>query len=132
MKLDCVGCNSFWELQTKSIAHISAPKIFLPSDSYFKLLVSFPDLTTLSNKHKPVKHSVEHHIVTEGYPCSSRPCQLSSEKLEFVKKEIDYLLKSGIGSFRVKRLEIQKCSSLTPSNLLKICQNVVYHNFPGN
>ena len=29
------------------------------------------------------------------------------------------------GSFRVKRLEIQKCSSLTPS---KFAQNFVYHN----
>ena len=89
MKLVRAGCNSRWELRTKSIAH-------LPSDRYLKLLASFPDLTTPQNKHKPVKHSVEHHIVTRGYPCSSRPRQLSPEKLEFVKEEIDYLLKSGI------------------------------------
>ena len=95
MKLVRAGCNSRWELQTKSIAHISAPKTFLPRDKYLKLLASFPDLTT-PNKHKPVKHSVVHHIVTKGYPSSSRPRQLSLEKLEFVKKEIDYLLESGI------------------------------------
>ena len=89
MKLVGAGCNSRWELQTKSIAHISAPKTFLPSDKYLKLLASFPDLTTPPNKHKPVKHSVVHHIVTKGYPSSSRPRQLSPEKLEFVKKEID-------------------------------------------
>ena len=96
MKLVRAGCNSHWKLQTKSIAHISAPKTFLPSDKYLKLLPSFPDLTTPPNKHKPVKHSVVHHIVTKGYPSSSRPRQLSSEKLEFAKKEIDYFLKSSI------------------------------------
>ena len=94
MKLVRAGCNSRWELQTKSIAHISAPKTSLPSEKYLKLLASFPDLTTPPNKHKPVKHSVEHHIVTKGYPCSSRPRQFSPEKLEFVK-EIDYL-ESGV------------------------------------
>ena len=73
MKLVCAGCNSLWELKTKSIAHISAPKTFLPSDKYLKLLASFPDLTTPPNKHKPVKHSVMHHIVTKGYPSSCRP-----------------------------------------------------------
>ena len=96
MKLIRAGCNSSWKLQTKSLTHISAPKTFLPSDRYLKLLALFPDLTTTPNKHKPVKHSVEHHIITGGYPCSSRPRQLSPEKLEFVKKEIDYLLESGI------------------------------------
>ena len=55
MKLVRDGCNSRWELQTKSIAHISAPKTFLPSDKYLKLLASFSDLTTPPNKHKPVK-----------------------------------------------------------------------------
>ena len=77
MKLVRAGCNSLWELQTKSIAHIRAPKIFFPSDRYLKLHISFPDLTTSLNKHKPVEHSVEHHIVTKGHPCSSRPRQLS-------------------------------------------------------
>ena len=96
MKLVRAGCNSRWELQTKSIALISAPKTFLPSDKYLKLLASFPDLTTPPNKHKPVKHSVVHHIVTKGYLSSSRPRQFSPEKLEFVKKEIDYLLERGI------------------------------------
>ena len=87
MKLVRAGCNSRWELQTKNIAHISAPKTFLPSDRYLELLASFPDLTTPPNKHKPVKHSVVHHIVTKGYPSSSRPRQLSPEKLEFVKRD---------------------------------------------
>ena len=86
MKLVCAGCNSHWELKTKSIAHISSPKSFLPSNRYLKLFASFPDLTTPPNKHKPVKHSVEHHITTREYPCSSKPCQLSPEKLEFAKK----------------------------------------------
>ena len=69
MKLVCAGCNSRWKLQTKSIVHISAPKTFLPSDRYLKLVASFLDLTTPPNKHKLVKHSVENHIITKGYPC---------------------------------------------------------------
>ena len=96
MKIVNAGCNSCWELQTKSIAHISAPKTFLHSDRYLTLLASFPNLTTPPNKHKPVKHSVHHHVITRGYPCSSRPRQLSLEKLEFVKKGIEYLLERGI------------------------------------
>ena len=50
---------------------------------YLKLLTSFPDITTPPNKHKPVKHSVQTHMVTRGYSCS-QPCQLSFGKIEFV------------------------------------------------
>ena len=78
----------------------------------FEKLQVCPTSKSLTNS------AVEHHISTRRYPCSSRSRQLSSEKLEFVKKEIDYLLESS---------SISRSESPVPSAL-----HLVPKGQPGN
>ena len=62
------------------------------------LLSSFPELTTPFQPNTTPKHSVRHHIHTNGPPVYSNPRRLSPEILDVVKTEFDKLLKQGIVS----------------------------------
>ena len=62
------------------------------------LLSSFPELTTPFQPNTTPKHSVRHHIHTNGPPVYSNPRRLSPEMLDVVKTEFDKLLKQGIVS----------------------------------
>jgi len=60
------------------------------------VLLNYPELTKPRDKLNKVKHQVAHKIVYEGYPCSARVRQLTSEKFKCAKKEIEELLQVGI------------------------------------
>ena len=62
------------------------------------LLASFPTITSPFHSHTEPKHSVRHHIHTEGPPVYCRPRRLSPEMLNVVKAEFDKLLEQGIVS----------------------------------
>ena len=60
------------------------------------LLSRFPSLIAPFQPNSKPKHSVRHHIHTNGPPIYSRPRRLSPEMLKVVKAEFDTLLKQGI------------------------------------
>uniref|UniRef100_A0A5S6Q3K9 RNA-directed DNA polymerase n=1 Tax=Trichuris muris TaxID=70415 RepID=A0A5S6Q3K9_TRIMR len=60
------------------------------------ILARYPMLITCSKMDEPVRHAVEHRIVTSGPPVFSRPRRLPSEKLRVAKKEFDALLQMGV------------------------------------
>ena len=86
--------NISWIL-VKQVCSIEIPKPFLVTNDYLKMLQSFPKLTKPPNSDKPVKHDVVHEIETNGYPCHACAYPLTSEKLQIVQKEIDFMLKAG-------------------------------------
>ena len=65
-------------------------------DPYYKLLDSFPEITTPSFTPAEVKHGVRHHIPTNGFPIQSQARKLDAEKLRVAKQEIDKLVKLGV------------------------------------
>ena len=69
------------------------------SKNHFNALLSrFPSLTAPFQPNSKPKHSVRHHIHTNGPTIYSRPRGLSPEMLKVVKAEFDTLLKQGIVS----------------------------------
>lgn len=69
----------------------------ISQDSPFHSLIEeFKDITKPSNMLPPVKHSVTHHISTNGPPVHSKPRRLPPEKLKIVKKEFEYMMQLGI------------------------------------
>ena len=62
------------------------------------LLSRFPSLTAPFQPNFKPKHSVRHHIHTNGPPIYSGPRRLSPEMLKVVKAEFDTLRKQGIVS----------------------------------
>ncbi len=53
-------------------------------------------MTQAISAHRPVKHSVTHHIETTGPPVSSRTRRLAPERLNIARKEFDHMLELGI------------------------------------
>ena len=79
--------------------HIDAPVVVtLPVDHpAFDLLKDFPSVLPQPNAPlPPVKHSVQHTIVTNGPPQYARARRLSPEKLRAARQEFDHLLAQGI------------------------------------
>ena len=66
-------------------------------DPCYKLLDSYPEITTPSFKIKDPKHGVRHHIPTsDGPPIQSRARRLDPEKLSVAKAELEKLVELGI------------------------------------
>ena len=65
--------------------------------SLFETLVTNYQEVFQSNVNtRDVKHSIEHHIVTNGPPVKAKVQRLSPEKLAFVEQEIEQLLNNNI------------------------------------
>jgi cleavage and polyadenylation specificity factor subunit 1 len=60
------------------------------------ILKQFPQLFTQHNDCVPVKHSVQHHIVTEGPPVYARPRRLAPDRYKIARAEFDHMLQLGI------------------------------------
>lgn len=75
---------------------LSSPKLFSIEDQYTKLLLEFPHLVSTPNYFLPIKHSVKHHIVTEGHLPFCHPRRLDSIKLNISKNEFKQMVELGI------------------------------------
>ena len=60
------------------------------------LLQKFSQITTNCGLSKPVKHNVQHHIITTGSPIFSKVRPLPSQKLAIARKEFEQLVQQGI------------------------------------
>ena len=65
-------------------------------DPFYRILDSFPELSTPSFKPKEVAHGVRHHIPTNCRPIQSKVRPLSPEKLAIAKQEFEKLVELGI------------------------------------
>ena len=66
------------------------------TDQYDMLLSAFPDITTPNFTRAPVKHGVEHFIVTKGPPVHSHARRLPPDKLAAAKAEFNNMEAMGI------------------------------------
>ena len=78
-----------------SIKPLSLNRVDTIQNDYTKLLGQFPELTRLTTKGEPIKHSITHKIVTNGHPVA-RPRRLAPDKLVTTKREFDDMIKLGI------------------------------------
>nr|VZI16354.1 unnamed protein product [Spirometra erinaceieuropaei] len=63
---------------------------------FHSLLRQFPRLTNPSFREVDIKHTVTHHISTNGPPKSCRPRRLAPDRLKIAKAEFDHMLELGI------------------------------------
>nr|VZI22549.1 unnamed protein product [Spirometra erinaceieuropaei] len=63
---------------------------------FHSLLRQFPRLTNPSFRELDIKHTVTHHISTNGPPKSCRPRRLASDRLKIAKAEFEHMLELGI------------------------------------
>ena len=90
-------------LDVENMPCIFAVAASIPKNQVDKVSVncfdsSFPTITSPFHSYTELKHSVRHHIHTEGPPVYCRPRRLSPEMLNVVKAEFDKLLEQGIAS----------------------------------
>ena len=78
-----------------SIKPLSLNRVDTIQNDYTKLLGQFPELTRLTTKGEPIKHSITHKIVTNDHPVA-RPRRLAPDKLVTAKREFDDMIKLGI------------------------------------
>ena len=84
-----------------SIAHgsrFTSPSINLTSvpDSVKNILSSFPDLTRPYSATLPAKHTVMHHLSTNGPPVHARARRLAPDRLAAAKAEFQHMMDMGI------------------------------------
>ena len=66
------------------------------STPFDALLLEFPAVSLPSTGPLPTKHSVTHHIPTNGPPVSAKARRLSPERLTIARQEFDHMLELGI------------------------------------
>lgn len=71
-------------------------KVNLVSNKFTLLLRKFPEITSTSNFNAEIKHSVQHHIFTNGPLPFSSPRRLDLKKGKIAKDEFATLCKLGI------------------------------------
>lgn len=72
------------------------PVAYSLSGEYGKLLKQFPSITALPDFSKTSKHSVVHHIITEGQLPYARPRRLDPGKHKAAKTEFEMMVQLGI------------------------------------
>uniref|UniRef100_A0A5S6Q5V0 Reverse transcriptase domain-containing protein n=1 Tax=Trichuris muris TaxID=70415 RepID=A0A5S6Q5V0_TRIMR len=61
-----------------------------------KHVLGYTELTSCTTADDPIRHTVEHRILTTGPPVFSRPRRLPPEKLRVAKQEFSIMLRLGI------------------------------------
>ena len=83
-----------------TIAHVSAtrPSVNLTTvpEPVKDLLSSFPNITRPYSATVPVKHTVEHHLPTNGAPVHARARRLAPDRLAAAKAEFEHMMDVGI------------------------------------
>jgi hypothetical protein len=64
--------------------------------NYVQLLAKFPDVVNPSKLLPKIKHQVEHHIIMDGQPVTSKYRRLDPERLAAAKAEFDAMEKQGV------------------------------------
>ena len=67
-----------------------------PQNTYQALLQEFPSVIQPYNYNTPIKHTVTHHISTEGPPVHCSPRCLSPDHMRIARQEFDHMLQLGI------------------------------------
>ena len=60
----------------------------LSSNSFYSLLLGYPELTQPQNVMAPVKHLITHRIETSGLPTVSRTQRLAPDRLKVARSEL--------------------------------------------
>ena len=101
-----------------TIAHVSAtrPSVNLTTvpEPVKDLLSSFPSITRPYSAAVPVKHTVEHHLPTNGAPVHARARRLAPDRLAAAKAEFEHMMDVGI---------IRPSSSSWASPLHMVCKS---------
>ena len=97
---DCsiIDLSTFESLPASYSDAFSSPISFVnqANDKFYKLLDSFPSITTPAFTIKQPSHGVKHHIPTLCPPIQSRVRKLAPDKLQVAKTEIDKLVELGV------------------------------------
>ena len=74
------------------------PMFSIPDSNskYHALIRQFPELTRPNYQETAVKHSITHHIRTQGPPVFCRSRRLAPDRLTVAKAEFDHMLQLGI------------------------------------
>ena len=67
-----------------------------PQTSFEVLLQEFPEVLQPHNFNLPIKHTVNHHIVTTGPPVHASTRRLSPDRLFIARQEFEHMLQLGI------------------------------------
>lgn len=65
-------------------------------DQYASILSEFPDVCKPCRYDQPIKHNVQHHLVTQGPPVHARPRRLPPDRLEVARREFQHMVSLGI------------------------------------
>ncbi|UYV67472.1 hypothetical protein LAZ67_5000740 [Cordylochernes scorpioides] len=68
----------------------------IANSPYSRILRQFPELTSQNLVKSPPRHSVTHHIATNGPPIAAKPRRLPTDKLAAAKKEFAFMMEKGI------------------------------------
>nr|VZI27513.1 unnamed protein product [Spirometra erinaceieuropaei] len=94
--VDCIT-DLYARCQSDVNSCVNPLTVMLISDCPFhSLLRQFPRLTNPSFREVDIKHTVTHHISTNGPPKSCRPRRLAPDRLKIAKAEFDHMLELGI------------------------------------
>jgi hypothetical protein len=63
---------------------------------YKQLVAEFPNVVNASKKMPPVKHKVEHYIITDGPPETSKYRWLDPDRLAAARAEFEELERQGV------------------------------------
>ena len=67
-----------------------------PQNTYQALLQEFPSVIQPYNYNTPIKHTVTHHISTQGPPVHCSPRRLSPDHMRIAHQKFDHMLQLGI------------------------------------
>ena len=74
-----------------------SPILATPTPSRFAdILKDFPSITRPTYGDTPIKHNVEHHIITTGPTTAARPRRLAPDHLKVAKDEFQHMMDLGI------------------------------------
>ena len=66
------------------------------SPEFSTILADFPEVMQPCQYDMPVKHSVEHHLATQGPPVHARTRRLAPDRLATAKREFEHMMELGI------------------------------------
>ena len=92
--LSCVDYPNQINVMQASIS--SFDSLEAHKSKYTDFLQNYPDLTAPPDYRKPVKHSIVYHLPSKGRPPNIKTKQVSPEKHQQIKRQIENLLESGL------------------------------------
>ena len=92
-----IDLETFDSLPASFSDEVYSPVFHIQADNrFYRLLDSFPSITTPSFRTKLPAHGVRHHIPTDGPPVQARARKLAPDRLAIAKAEIEKLCDLGV------------------------------------